>query len=87
MLKYANDFPMETVFDHQPTTEELITLFGSVRMAEWLCDRSTSQDGHLSKIACLMAMRGNKPLAKSYIARIQDPRRRFQADFLVEKAY
>lgn len=82
---WERSFIMETVFDHRPTHRELETLFASLRMAEWLRDRSTSQEGHWVKIACLMAMRGNGERAKSYCDLIENPKYRFQVKQFLNK--
>ncbi len=64
---------METVFDHDPTNEELYSLFGvSDEEVRRLVDTS-SQVMQWSLIARLYALRGEEELVDAYVDKIDDP--------------
>ena len=64
---------METVFDHDPTKEELYSLFGgSEEEVRRLVDLS-SQVMQWSLIARLYALRGEDELVDAYVDKIDDP--------------
>ncbi len=69
---------METVFDHDPTHEELLLLFGSERSIALARNPATqtSPDSNFSDIVRLMSLRKDKEAVQEYLAKISDPKER-----------
>jgi hypothetical protein len=67
---------METIFDHNPTPEELADICGETTTREnhlsW-----HNQDSLYSEIYWLYELRGDMATAKNYLVKIKDPQRRF----------
>ena len=65
---------METVFDHEPTPEELKYLFLSGRSREEHLASNVDQETEYGNIYALYMIRGNREKALEYLNRIRNPR-------------
>ena len=63
---------METVFDHNPTDEELKLVFGSQEKANRFRSEEHDRDTHLFFLAALMQIRNKPDQVKQCISRIED---------------
>lgn len=73
---------METILDHNPTDDELISLCGhSDENLKNIIRNGTNQDGAFGMIASLMAMRGNEGAKQEYLDKISDPKYRFDINY------
>jgi hypothetical protein len=63
---------METVFDLNPTDDELILVFGSPERIDWFRSDVDDQDTHLVFLAALMHIRKKPDREEQYLHRIQD---------------
>jgi hypothetical protein len=70
---------METVFDHEPTAEELKYLFLSGQSREEYVASHTDQETEFGNIYALYMIRGNREKALEYLNRIRNPKERFNA--------
>jgi hypothetical protein len=70
---------METVFDHEPTTEELKYLFLSGRSKEEYLASHVDQETEFGNIYALYMIRGNREKALEYLNRIRNPKERFNS--------
>ena len=61
---------METIFDHNPTEEELYEFIGTTDKKEYMS--STSQDSAYMKIAFLYYYRGKINKARKYVKMIEN---------------
>ena len=61
---------METIFDHNPTKQELIEFIGTVDKEEYM--NFASQNSAYMEIAFLYYYRGEKRKAKKYIKKINN---------------
>lgn len=68
---------METVFDHEPTAEELKYLFLSGRSKEEHLASKADQETEYGNIYALYMIRGNREKALEYLNRIRNPKERF----------
>ena len=68
---------METVFDHEPTPEELKYLFLSGRTREEYLESHVDQETEFGNIYALYMIRGNREKALEYLNRIRNPKERF----------
>jgi len=68
---------METVFDHEPTPEELKYLFLSGRSPEDHLAAIVDQESEYGNIYALYMIRGNREKALEYLNRIRNPKERF----------
>lgn len=71
--------PMETVFDHNPTGEELKYLFLSGKTREEYLADHADQETEFGNIYALYMIRGNREKALEYLNRIRNPKERFNA--------
>ncbi len=70
---------METVFDHDPSQEELKYLFLSGKsQAEYLTSHQ-DQETEYGNIYALYMIRGNRERALHYLNRIRDPKETFNS--------
>lgn len=60
---------METIWDHNPTEEELIDIFGTLAAAP---TKNASEDYQLASLAWLFQARGYEKKAWAYAYRISD---------------
>lgn len=67
---------METIFDHEPTAEELRYLTGPQSAEQYR--QVTTEDQALAGLSMLFAMRGDSKRADAYARRIQDEDLRFE---------
>jgi hypothetical protein len=68
---------METVFDHEPTAEELRYLFlANLSREEYLANHQ-DQETEYGNIYALYMIRGNREKALEYLNRIRNPKQRF----------
>ncbi len=63
---------METVFDHNPTKEELINLFGEDATLPPEQMTADSQMGNWARIAELYSLRGDHERVTCYLDKIED---------------
>ena len=63
---------METVFDHNPSDEELLILFKHPWNIELHRNILNSHDGNMAEIARLLYLRGEKDRSNEYLERIED---------------
>ena len=70
---------METVFDHEPTNEELKYLFLSGRSKEEYSASHVDQETEFGNIYALYMIRGNREKALEYLNRIRNPKERFNS--------
>jgi len=68
---------METVFDHNPTPEELKFLFLSGQSKEEYLSAHEDQETEYGNIYALYMIRGNREKALEYLNRIRDPKGTF----------
>ena len=68
---------METVFDHDPSSEELRYLFMSGMSREEYLATHSDQETEYGNIYALYMIRGNREKALEYLDRIRDPKSRF----------
>lgn len=68
---------METVFDHEPTPEELKYLFLAGRSRDEYLASHGDQETEYGNIYALYMIRGNREKALEYLNRIRDPKQRF----------
>jgi hypothetical protein len=65
---------METVFDHNPTPEELRYLFLAGQDADAYKASHTDQEAEYGNIYALFMIRGDRPKALEYLEKIRDPK-------------
>lgn len=70
---------METVFDHEPTQEELLILFGCQEAIDDYKERPGDQDSQYVRIAGLYLLRDQARIAGEYMDRIED--KEYRASF------
>lgn len=70
---------METVFDHEPTAEELKYLFLSGRSKEEHLNSNPDQETEYGNIYALYMIRGSREIALEYLNRIRNPKERFNS--------
>ena len=63
---------METIFDHNPTTAELISLTDGMTKEEYLSNWMCSKDNSILDIVLLYESRNDEPTAKKYRDLIPD---------------
>ena len=68
---------METVFDHNPTAEELKYLFLTGMTREEYLAAHSDQETEYGNIYALYMIRGNRERALEYLNRIRNPKERF----------
>lgn len=68
---------METVFDHNPTAEEMKYLFLTGQTREEYLASHDDQETEYGNIYALYMIRGNREKALEYLNRIRDPKERF----------
>lgn len=68
---------METVFDHEPSPEELKYLFLAGRSKEEHLAGRLDQETEYGNIYALYMIRGNRERALEYLNRIRNPKERF----------
>lgn len=69
---------METLFDHNPTQEELSRLFGdSPPTREFHASLELGADTENGFLFRLYSLRGEEQKAQDFLGRIQDPQYRF----------
>lgn len=77
---------METIFDHNVTDAELVTLLGSVVSRENYLSFPLDPDGENGMLFSLYSVRGDTTKAKQYLAKVKDKLLRFnlqQNDIIV----
>lgn len=85
---------METIFDYNPTDEELVELFGYDKQTESMAygfsvfllpiktyDQENSNDGKLLDLAKLLELRGLQEAAKEIWANIPDIESQYRSGF------
>lgn len=70
---------METVFDHDPSAEELKYLFLSGKTREEYMASHEDQETEYGNIYALYMIRGNREKALEYLNRIRNPKARFNS--------
>jgi len=77
---------IETLFDHNPTEEELQTLFGPIspKLNEAMRN-GKNQDGAYLTIARLMGLRGDDAAMNRYLDKIESDSFRFEARMICSK--
>jgi hypothetical protein len=70
---------METVFDHDPSQEELKYLFLSGQSSEEYLSSHQDQETEYGNIYALYMIRGNREKALEYLNRIRNPIEIFNA--------
>lgn len=70
---------MTTIFDFNPTDEEITNIFGSRDVAEDLRNEGVCDDPVL--LFKLMRIRGNKEMAERFLSMIEDPELRFWVEY------
>ena len=68
---------METVFDHDPSAEELKYLFLSGQSKEAYLATHDDQETEFGNIYALYMIRGNREKALEYLNRIRNPKQHF----------
>lgn len=68
---------MVTIFDYNPTDDELDQLAGGRDLAEAVCGANAHPDGQLAALARLMHIRGEEGKVRSFLKQIEDPEYRF----------
>ncbi len=68
---------METVFDHQPTAEELRYLFLTGQSVEEYRATHQDQETEYGNIYALYMIRGDRAKALEYLEKIRDPKGTF----------
>ncbi len=69
---------METIFDHNPSPEELRYLFLSGQSKEEYLQSRTDQENEYGNIYALYLLRGKREQALQYLERIRDPKSSFR---------
>ncbi len=70
---------METIFDHDPSPEELKYLFLTGQSKEEYANTNRDQETEFGNIYALYMIRGNREKALEYLNRIRDPKQRFNS--------
>ncbi len=70
---------METIFDHDPSLEELKYLFLTGQSKEEYANANRDQETEFGNIYALYMIRGNREKALEYLNRIRDPKQRFNS--------
>jgi DNA-binding SARP family transcriptional activator len=70
---------METVFDHDPSAEELKYLFLTGKTREEYIASHEDQETEYGNIYALYMIRGNRDKALEYLNRIRNPKARFNS--------
>ena len=68
---------METVFDHDPSPEELKYLFLAGKSKEDYASSHEDQETEFGNIYALYMIRGNRDKALEYLNRIRNPKKQF----------
>lgn len=74
---------METIWDHNPTKEELTKIFGRSERIHIL--DGAGENTHLACLAWLFQVRGDERKAQQYAQRISDPDYRLAILFSLQK--
>ncbi len=70
---------METLFDHDPTPEELQFLFLAGQTREKYLETQRDQETEFGNIYALYMIRGNREKALGYLHKIRNPKDHFNS--------
>lgn len=68
---------METIFDHNVTSDELVTLLGSVVSREKYLSSPLDSDGENGMLYSLYSLRNDAAKAAHFLAKVKDKHLRF----------